>query len=382
MKKNVMISCLFAACSLCAFADETIDANGATLNYTADAEYKATITGATALPEDGILIIPDTFRVGETKYTVTAIGDGAFNGKAALKAVAIPTFVTNIGESAFSDCSNLEWVVVRNTDPKNNVSIGTSAFPDFRSGSTLLYLHDQYWGAVKLNTSGAVIGLDFGDWLNYFAEANIHPYAAVNPDPKNQDAFYGTIYFATYAFMVAWPEGVQAYTATAEGNSLNMNAIPRVSETLTIPADNGVLLRRERANEEDNISFILLTPTQKSESEHMAGNVFRGYENNNVTVLAPSYVLYGDKNHGVGFYRFGGATYQAFRAFYHPVSANNAPARISLNFNHSEQTTGVEKVSAELGGSGKAIRNGQLIILRDGREYNAQGQLQQERRVL
>ena len=381
MKKIVLISCLLAASSLCLFA-ETIDANGATLSYSADAEHKVTITGATALPEDGILIIPDTFRVEDTKYTVTAIGDGAFNGKAALKAVAIPTFVTNIGESAFSDCSNLEWVVVRNTDPKNNVSIGTSAFPDFRSGSTLLYLHDQYWGAVKLNTSGAVIGLDFGDWLNYFADANIHPYAAVNPDPKNQDAFYGTIYFATYAFTVAWPEGVQAYTATAEGNSLNMNAIPRVSEILTIPADNGVLLRRERANEEDNISFILLTPTQKSESEHMAGNVFRGYENNNVTVLAPSYVLYGDKNHGVGFYRFGGATYQAFRAFYHPVSANNAPARISLNFNHSGQTTGVEKVSAELGGSGKTIRNGQLIILRDGREYNAQGQLQQEGRGL
>ncbi len=381
MKKNVMISCLFAACSLCAFADETIDANGATLNYTADAEYKATITGATALPEDGILIIPDTFRVGETKYTVTAIGDGAFNGKTALKAVAIPTFVTNIGESAFSDCSNLEWVVVRNTDPKNNVSIGTSAFPDFRSGSTLLYLHDQYWGAVKLNTSGAVIGLDFGDWLNYFADANIHPYAAVNIDPKTQDAFYGSIYFATYAFMVAWPEGVQAYTATAEGNSLNMNAIPRVGEVLTIPADNGVVLRRERVDEEDNISFILLTPTVTA-SAHIAGNDFRGYENNNVTVLAPSYVLYGDKNHGVGFYRFGGATYQAFRAFYHPASNAAAPARISLNFNHSGQTTGTEKVSAELGGSGKAIRNGQLIILRDGREYNAQGQLQQERRVL
>ena len=380
MKQIVLISCLLAASSLCLFA-ETIDANGATLNYSADAEYKATITGATALPEDGILIIPDTFRVGETKYTVTAIGVGAFNGTTALKAVAIPTFVTNIGENAFAGCSHLEWVVVRNTDPKTNVSIGASAFPDFTSGSALLYLHDQYWGAVKLNNSGAVIGLDFGDWLNYFAEANIHPYAAVNIDPKTQDAFYGSIYFATYAFTAVWPEGVQAYTATAEGNSLNMNAIPRVGEVLTIPADNGVVLRRERVDEEDNISFILLTPTETA-SAHIAGNDFRGYENNNVTVLDPSYVLYGDKNHGVGFYRFGGATYQAFRAFYHPVSANNAPARISLNFNHSGQTTGVEKVSAELGGSGKAIRNGQLIILRDGREYNAQGQLQQERRVL
>ncbi len=380
MKKIVLISCLLAASSLCLFA-ETIDANGATLSYSADAEYKATITGATALPEDGILIIPDTFRVGETKYTVTAIGDGAFNGTTALKAVAIPTFVTNIGVSAFAGCSNLEWVVVRNTDPKTNVTIGASAFPDFTSGSALLYLHDQYWGAVKLNTSGAIVGPDFDDWLNYFADANIHPYAAVNIDPKTQDAFYGTIYFATYAFTVAWPEGVQAYTATAEGNSLNMNAIPRVSETLTIPADNGVVLRRERANEEDNISFILLDATV-SEPAHIASNDFSGCENMTTSVQAPSYVLYGDKNHGVGFYRFGGAKYQAFRAFYHPVSANNAPARFSLNFNHSGQTTGVEKVSAELGGSGKTVRNGHLIILRDGREYNAQGQLQQEGRGL
>ena len=381
MKRVGIISCLLAA-SLCAFAYETIDVNGATLKYTADAQYKATITGAEALPADGILIIPDTFRVGDTKYTVTAIGAGAFNGKTELKAVAIPTFVTNIGANAFAACTNLEWVVVRNTDPKNSVSVETMAFPDFRSGTTKLCLHDQYWGAVKQNTSGAVIGLDFGDWLTYFAEGNIHPYAAVNLDPKDLDAFYGSMYFRAFAFTVAWPEGVQAFTATAANNSLSMNAIPRVGETLTIPADNGVVLRRERANEEDNISFILLTPTQKSESEHMAGNVFRGYENNNVTVLAPSYVLYGDKNHGVGFYRFGGAKYQAFRAFYHPVSANNAPARISLNFNHSGQTTGVEKVSAELDGSGKTVRNGHLIILRDGREYNAQGQLQQEGRGL
>ena len=54
MKRVGIISCLLAA-SLCAFAYETIDVNGATLKYTADAQYKATITGAEALPADGIL---------------------------------------------------------------------------------------------------------------------------------------------------------------------------------------------------------------------------------------------------------------------------------------------------------------------------------------
>lgn len=379
MKRVGIISCLLAA-SLCSFA-ESIEVNGATLEYTITESTKVTITGASALPADGILIIPDTFRVGENLYTVTAIGDDAFNGKAALKAVAIPTFVTNIGESAFSDCSNLEWVVVRNTDPKNNVSIGTSAFPDFRSGTTKLYLHDQYWGAVKQNTSGAVIGLDFGDWLTYFAEGNIHPYAAVNLDPKDLDAFYGSMYFRAFAFTVAWPEGVQAFTATAANNSLSMNAIPRVGETLTIPADNGVVLRRERANEEDNISFILLDATV-SEPAHIASNDFSGCENMTTSVQAPSYVLYGDKNHGVGFYQFGGATYQAFRAFYHPASGAPAPARISFVFNHSEEATGVEKVPSDQIQSTKVIENGVLYIIKNGVKYNAQGQLQQEGRGL
>ena len=379
MKRVGIISCLLAA-SLCAFADETIDVNGATLEYTITESTKVTITGASALPADGILIIPDTFRVGENLYTVIAIGDDAFNGKTELKAVAIQTFVTDIGDNAFAGCDNLEWVVVRNTDPKTKITIGTSAFPDFRSGTTKLYLHDQYWGAVKQNTSGAVIGLDFGDWLTYFAEGNIHPYAAVNLDPKDLDAFYGSMYFRAFAFTVAWPEGVQAFTATAANNSLSMNAIPRVGKTLTIPADNGVVLRRERANEEDNISFILLDATV-SEPAHIASNDFSGCENMTTSVQAPSYVLYGDKNHGVGFYQFGGATYQAFRAFYHPASGAPAPARISLVFNHSEEATGVEDVPSDQIQSTKVIENGVLYIIKNGVKYNAQGQSLQERRA-
>ena len=384
MKKQLIISCLLAACSICAFADETtVVVNGATLSYTADAGHNATITGATELPDDGILIIPDTFRVEGTKYTVIAIEEGAFNGESEtapdLKAVAIPTYVTNIGENAFHGCTNLEWVVVRNTDPKNNVSVGTSAFPNFTTGTAKLYVHDQFWGSVKVNTSGMVVNPpDFDKWKTYFAEENIYPYAAVNLDPKDKDAFYGTIYFGSYAFDVAWPEGVQAYTAaTADGSSLNMNAIHRVGETLTIPADNGVVLRRPRVDEEDNISFILLTPTAKAESEYIVGNVFQGYENYGESVLggAPSYVLYGDANHGVGFYQYGGATYQAFRAFYHPSSPSGAPARISLNFNHSEQTTGVNNVQSDNVQCTKEIRDGQLYLMYEGRMYDVQGQI-------
>ena len=379
MKKQLIISCLLAACSICAFADETtVVVNGATLSYTAVAEHNATITGATELPDDGILIIPDTFRVENTKYTVTAIGANAFKDNTDLNAVAIPTYVTNIYGNAFFGCTNLAWVVVRNTDPKQGetITIGEQAFPDFSSGSAILYVHDQYWGSVKVNSSGMVVGDDdFGAWENYFAEENIHPYAAVNLDPKDKDAFYGTIYFSRYAFDVAWPEGVQAYTATANSSSLNMNAISRVDETLTIPADNGVVLRRPRVDEDDNISFILLTSTAKTASEHIDGNVFEGYQNYSEDVEDPSYVLYGDANHGVGFYKYSGSKYQAFRAFYHPSSPFGAPARISLNFNHSEQTTGVNNVQSDNVQCTKVIRDGQLYLMYEGRMYDVQGQI-------
>lgn len=56
--------------------------------------------------------------------TVTTIGDSAFDGCSALTSLALPYTVTSIGDYAFSDCSSLTSIII----PNNTSTIGESAF--------------------------------------------------------------------------------------------------------------------------------------------------------------------------------------------------------------------------------------------------------------
>ena len=77
---------------------------------------------------------------------------------------------------------------------------------------------------------------------------------------------------------------------------------------------------------------------------------------------------------GMGMYRYTGANLGAHKAYMiydAPSGPNSAPIRFL--FKHENQAEGVENVQDNVPCT-KILRDGQLIIVKGDREYNAQGQ--------
>ena len=140
MRPKRLISLLVAVCmmitmlplsAVTAFAEDTSSSTSGIASdgtgtykyaYTVDTDGNATITGFHG-PEGYSLYdldIPDKLD----KYTVTAIGNGAFYDQYCLSNVTIPQSVKSIGRDAFDKCTAMESLTIKNAA----TSIGDSAF--------------------------------------------------------------------------------------------------------------------------------------------------------------------------------------------------------------------------------------------------------------
>lgn len=103
------------------------------LTYTLNADHTATVASYNDGTPDGVIDIPDTVTSGGQPYTVTAIGEYAFNPSRTItnvSSVFIPATVTSIGRFAFRCCKFLATVTF--AEGSQLKSIGVSAF----SGTT------------------------------------------------------------------------------------------------------------------------------------------------------------------------------------------------------------------------------------------------------
>lgn len=99
------------------------------LTYTLNADNTATVASYNDGTPDGVIDIPDTVTSGGQPYTVTAIGEYAFNPSRKItnvSSVFIPATVTSIGRFAFRCCNSLATVTF--AEGSQLKSIGVSAF--------------------------------------------------------------------------------------------------------------------------------------------------------------------------------------------------------------------------------------------------------------
>ena len=81
---------------------ETVEINGIYYNLIT----KGKIAEVTSNPNKytGSVVIPEKVTYESVEYSVTSIGESAFDGCSGLTSVTIPNSVTSIGGSAFYNC--------------------------------------------------------------------------------------------------------------------------------------------------------------------------------------------------------------------------------------------------------------------------------------
>ncbi len=183
-------------------------------------------------------------------------------------------------------------------------------------------------------------------------------------DPDHAGVYYSTHYNETQKYQL--PAGTEAYVATISGSDMNLTKVADGGQV--IPANTPLILKSTSAS-------VTLTPTDDAAVSVSAPNQLLGTDSEKAAP-ANCYVLSGKSAdntvQGVGFYEYHG-TLAAHKA-YLIYGGAGAPQRMRFIFNNEQQATGLDNTNSDFK-SEKRIEDGQLIILKNGVRYNAQGQI-------
>ena len=236
---------------------------------------------------------------------------------------------------------------------------------------------ETYSGNATYDLGNGTLTCNANDYYSYLEI--VYPAPAqteevnTNPDPENPSYHYSTFYHSSQNYALT-NDGTTAFVADLSGSDLVLTKI--AEGTQVIPANTAVILRKSGSNEP-----VVLNPTEENGVSFEANNDLQGVDE--ATTLESlsinplnCYVLSGrahdESVSGVGFYRIYGNTLKAHKAYViYNGNQGNAPRRMRFVF---DTATGVENAEANVK-SIKLIENGQLVIIKNGVRYNAQGQI-------
>ena len=124
-------------------------------------ELTYTITGSNTVSVieagdiDGSFTIPSTVENEGTTYTVTGIGDQAFNWCSGLNSITFPSTITTLGNNIFKSCSYITEVIV---DAGNTAFSSENGVLFNKNKTTLIYYPSNKEGAYSIPNTVTTIG--------------------------------------------------------------------------------------------------------------------------------------------------------------------------------------------------------------------------------
>jgi len=222
-----------------------------------------------------------------------------------------------------------------------------------------------YSSVEAMNDEDNSQGTYIKDIRVYYEEDNNYMNLRANEDPNNEGDFYTTFFDGLNKYEL--PSGVEAYVGTLSGDELLLTKIAEGGQV--IPNDNAVILKA-------SVNKFALHKSEASPVS-VASNDLDGTDDEIDEAPANCYVLSGHSNEEqdeeytyryLGFYQFTG-TIPAHKAYL--TISSSAPKRIRLVF---DSATGIDNAKAA-DRAEKFIENGQLVIIKNGVRYNAQGKI-------
>ena len=345
----------------------TLDTTTMALNITGNGALSENYTYAPFIQSltigNGVTSIGSRAFVGCSSLTsitipnsVTSIGDGAFSECSKLTSVTIGNGVTSIGSRAFAACSSLTSVTI----PNSVTGIGDRAFADCESLKTVVL-----GSSVKVLETSA---------FAYCSALETITCYSMRPPTVNQDALYGldysTIvyvpadYLNTYKMHDAWglydvrplgatsaeTEDVKITPSENEANVTWPSVTGAASYELVIKDKNGNIVCTLIFNANGQLTSIAFNAPSRNGVPAQTQNA--GF----------SFTITG-LDSGTGY----DLTLTA------KDNSGNIIEETTIPF-HTDYPEGIDNVQGDELQSTKVIKDGQVLILRNGKTYTMQGQ--------
>lgn len=339
---------------------------GATYSANGEAKvmpYSGEVRSFYPIEYDGTLVISEEVTYMQKTYSITGIGANAYKDSSRITVVLIPEAMKSIESGAFLNCTGVKNVIFLWDDPTTVTWADADKGLEFAtaaSGNTKIIVPKnrlteyQAWAPA---------------WASCMIAGEVEDVTAT-ADPKHSSRFYRTFYDSTTDYMM--PPSVWAHVGYISGDQFILHPIAYDGQIL--PKGTPVVLESETpeyrliAVEGDAPAYTGQNALHGTDVSFPRSDL--GADADYVYVLGKQATIGGDLKEGMGLYHYTGTNLGEHKA-YMIISPGHAPARFL--FRHEDTATSFENAQKDNDLCTKFLREGQLIIIRDGKQYNAQG---------